>query len=202
MARHREQQVSRSIGVLVPDLRSPSGADVVAGVTREARRRGYATILTGDPADEPADDPEGLRAAERFVALRVAGVVVVPVSRAVTASLTRRRTPVVEVEQHLGPGAADVVVVDDARLTHELTWHLLDLGHRRPALLVDGPAPTDREPPAGRVPRRAAGRRPGPGRRRRRRAAERFPADVGPRAPGRASRVRRTARGDLSPVQS
>jgi DNA-binding LacI/PurR family transcriptional regulator len=132
-ARHLKQQVSRSIGVLVSDLRNPFYAELAAGMSQGARRRGYAMML----ADDSGSAAQEIEAAERFVALRVAGVIVTPVSPDITAYLVRQRTPVVEVDRHFGGGLTDAVVVDNANASRRVTEHLLALGHRRLALLLD-----------------------------------------------------------------
>ena len=133
MARHLKQQVSRSIGVLVSDLRNPFYADLAAGISQQARRRGYAMILADD-AGSAADEVE---AAERFVALRVAGVIVTPLSVQIATYLERQRTPVVEVDRQFGEGTSDAVVVDNRTASRRVTEHLLALGHERIALLID-----------------------------------------------------------------
>ncbi|WP_298459990.1 LacI family DNA-binding transcriptional regulator [uncultured Cellulomonas sp.] len=133
MARHLKERVSRSVGVLVSDLRTPFYADVAAGISTGARRRGLAMVL-GDGSGSAVDEVETAR---RFVALRVAGVILTPVSAQVTTFLARQRVPVVEVDRHFGGGSCDVVVVAGAAAAGEAAEHLLGLGHRRIALLVD-----------------------------------------------------------------
>ncbi|WNB86868.1 substrate-binding domain-containing protein [Cellulomonas sp. ATA003] len=78
-----------------------------------------------------------VEAARRFVALRVAGVLVAPLSDQVTSFLAGQRVPVVQVDRHVGDGPVDAVVVDNHAAAREVTEHLLALGHRRLALLVD-----------------------------------------------------------------
>jgi LacI family transcriptional regulator len=132
-ARHLKQQVSRSIGVLVSDLRNSFYADLAAGNSQQARRRGY-TMMLADDSGSAADEIE---AAERFVALRVAGVIVTPVSPDVVAYLARHRVPLVEVDRQFGEGASDAVLVDNKHAARRVTEHLIALGHRRIALLID-----------------------------------------------------------------
>ncbi|GAA4424579.1 LacI family DNA-binding transcriptional regulator [Georgenia halophila] len=133
MARHLKQRVSRSVGVLVHDLRNSFYADLAAGAGNAARARGYTITLT-DLGGGATDEVEG---AEAFVAMRVAGVVVTPGSAAITDYLGRHRVPSVEVDRQFAPATCDAVVVDNRKAAREVTEHLLDLGHRRVALLID-----------------------------------------------------------------
>jgi LacI family transcriptional regulator len=132
-ARHLKQQVSRSVGVLVSDLRNPFYADLAAGISQQARRRGYTMML----ADDSGGVADELDAAERFVALRVAGVIITPVSAEIGEYLARHRVPVVEVDRQFGEGASDAVLVDNKHASRRVTEHLIGLGHRRIALLID-----------------------------------------------------------------
>lgn len=133
MARHLRQQVSRSLGVLVSDLRNPFYADLAAGASRAARRAGYTVMLIDDHllAEEEAE------ASELLASMRVAGVVITPLSARVPHYLLRQHIPVVEVDQQFAADSCDAVVVDNRVAAAKLTEHLLDLGHRRIALLGD-----------------------------------------------------------------
>ena len=133
MARSLKQQSTRSIGVLVSDLRNEFYANLAAGASRQATRLGYTVMLIDDqgiPEDE-------LAAAETFVALRVAGVVATPVAAAATDFLLRQRIPVVEVDRRFSEGGCDAVVIDNRGAARAVTRHLIELGHRRIALLID-----------------------------------------------------------------
>lgn len=132
-ARHLRQQASRSIGVLVSDLSNPFYAGLAAGISQQARKREY-TMMLADYAGSPEVEAE---AAEAFVAMRVAGVIVTPVSAEVSTYLARQRIPVVEVDRQFAAGACDAVVVDNRNAAQQVTAHLLALGHRRIALVID-----------------------------------------------------------------
>ncbi|NED95942.1 LacI family transcriptional regulator [Phytoactinopolyspora alkaliphila] len=132
-ARHLKQQVSLSIGVLVSDLRNSFYAELAAGAGRASREHGYSMMLADDGG--LVDDEAG--AAEAFVALRVAGVVVTPVSRAVTDYLRRHGIPAVEVDRQFAPDECDAVVVDNRAAARRVTEQLTGLGHRRIALFID-----------------------------------------------------------------
>lgn len=133
MARHLRQQASQSIGVLVSDLRNDFYANLASGVSQQAPKQDYTMMLADDNGSPEAE----AAAAEAFVALRVAGVIVTPVSADVTDYLARHRIPVVEVDRQFAPGTCDAVVVDNERAARQVTADLLALGHRRIALVID-----------------------------------------------------------------
>jgi LacI family transcriptional regulator len=133
MARHLRQRVSHSIGVLVSDLRNAFYADLAAGASRAAKKAGYSVMLI----DDRLVVEEELEASEAFASMRVAGVVMTPLSARVSQYLLQQRIPVVEVDRQFATETCDAVVVDNRVASRKLTEHLLGLGHRRIALLVD-----------------------------------------------------------------
>jgi LacI family transcriptional regulator len=133
MASSLRKQKSRSIGVLVSGLRDPFYADLAAGVARAARERGYTMILV----DDQGDQGEEHEAATVFVGMRLAGVIVTPVSADVSSYLLRQRIPVVEVDRTFSQGGCDAVLIDNASASRRVSDHLISLGHRRIALLID-----------------------------------------------------------------
>lgn len=133
MARGLRTQVSRSVGVVVSDLRNTFYADLAAGVAARARTHGYTVLLV----DDQGAVQDELAAARALVSTRTAGVVVTPVSAAVTGYLLDQQIPVVEVDRQFSPGRCDAVVVDNRHVARRVTEHLVALGHRRVALLVD-----------------------------------------------------------------
>jgi len=133
MARSLRKQVSRSVGVVVSDLRNTFYADLAAGVAARARALGYTMMLVDDQGS--AEDE--LSAARAFVSTRTAGVIVTPVSATVSAYLLGQQTPVVEVDRQFSRGSCDAVVIDHHKVARRVTEHLIALGHRRIALLVD-----------------------------------------------------------------
>jgi len=133
LARHLRQRVSRSIGVLVSDLRNPFYAELAAGASQAAREQDHTMLLADDRG--AAEDEIG--AARAFVGQRAAGVVVTPTSAHVTAYLVRHRMPVVEVDRRSAGAACDAVVVDNEAAARRVGEHLVRLGHRRIALLFD-----------------------------------------------------------------
>jgi LacI family transcriptional regulator len=133
MARSLRKQVSRSIGVLVSDLRNPFYAELAAGIAGRARSRGYTMMVV----DDQRSVEDELAAARVFVSTRAAGVVVTPLSGDVSEYLLRQHIPVVEADRQFCAGLCDGVVVDNASIARRVTDHLIALGHRRIALLSD-----------------------------------------------------------------
>ena len=132
-ARSLKQQSSRMVGVVVSDLRNPFYSALAAGAARACRSAGYTMVLLDDRGRGDGETT----AAETFVALRVAGVVGTPVSSALSDFLARHRVPVVEVDRRFVGDSVSAVVVDNRAAARAVTDHLLALGHRRIALLLD-----------------------------------------------------------------
>jgi DNA-binding LacI/PurR family transcriptional regulator len=132
-ARHLRRQASQSIGVLLSDLSNPFYAGLAAGISQQARERKY-TMMLAEAGGSPEVQAE---AAEAFVALRVAGVIVTPVSAQIGTYLGRHRIPVIEVDRQFAAGVCDAVLVDNGSAAQAVTAALIDLGHRRIALVID-----------------------------------------------------------------
>ena len=132
-AQYLKSQVSNSIGVLVSDLSNSFYADLAAGVSQQARRRGCHMMLIDNRGVGTAESG----VAQTFVSLRLAGAIVTPVSADLGEVLRRQRLPVVEVDRQFAAGTCDAVVVDNRDQAQEVTRILIGLGHRRIALLID-----------------------------------------------------------------
>jgi LacI family transcriptional regulator len=132
-ARHLRRQASQSIGVLLSDLGNPFYAGLASGIGQQARRRQY-TMMLADDAGSPGAEAE---AAETFVGMRVAGVIVTPVSAAIASYLAGHRIPVVELDRQFSAGTCDAVLVDNLSAAQRVTADLIALGHRRIALVTD-----------------------------------------------------------------
>jgi LacI family transcriptional regulator len=132
-ARTLRNQSSWSIGVLISDLRNPFYADLAAGVEQTLRVAGYHMILVND--DGRAD--EEMLAVQTFIAMRVPGVIVTPVSAKALAALHRQGIHVVQADRRLSNRYGDAVLGANEVGAEQVTGHLLELGHRRIALLID-----------------------------------------------------------------
>lgn len=132
-ARGLKQRTSRSVGVLVSDLRNVFYAELASGIGDEARAHGRTLVLVdlrGNGADE-------LEAAEALVASRVSGVIATPVSPELSGFLSRIGVPLIEVDRRFDAEATDAVVVDNRAAARDTTMRLLAAGHERIALLID-----------------------------------------------------------------
>jgi LacI family transcriptional regulator len=133
MARSLRKQTSRAVGVVVSDLRNSFYAELAAGIANRARAHGYVMMLV----DNEGLVEDELSAAKVFVATRAAGVIVTPLSEAVPRYLLSQHIPVVEVDRQFAAGACDGVIIDNASVARRMTDHLVALGHRKIALLID-----------------------------------------------------------------
>ncbi|KRB36691.1 LacI family DNA-binding transcriptional regulator [Microbacterium sp. Root180] len=127
---------SRSIGLVVLDVRNPFFTDVARGAERRAATDGLS-ILLGNSDDDPARESDYL---DLFEQQRVHGVLITPVDE-ISGRLERLRTrgiPAVLVDR-LSEGAEfSSVSVDDVSGGYLAVRHLLDIGRRRIAF-VGGP---------------------------------------------------------------
>jgi len=143
-ARTLKQKTSRVIGVAVSDLGNQFYANLAAGIEQTLREADFQMVLVSDNSDESQE----LACARTFLAMRAAGVIITPADRAAASLLSKNGVEVVEVDRRLADVPCDAVVLDNDRGAREATRHLLDLGHRRIALLV---ADTDWTSDAGRL---------------------------------------------------
>ncbi|AQP50018.1 hypothetical protein BW733_03360 [Tessaracoccus flavescens] len=133
LARSLKQRHSPVIGVLVSDLSNPFYAELAAGAARRAREKNLGVML----ADTAGESDAERSAAELFVSMRVAGVLVTPVGPQVTTYLASARVPTVEVDRYFAPQLADSVTVSNTAGARDVTDHLLRLGHRNIVMLID-----------------------------------------------------------------
>jgi LacI family transcriptional regulator len=143
-ARTLKQRTSRVVGVAVSDLGNQFYANLAAGIEQTLREADFQMVLVSDNSDEAQE----LACARTFLAMRAAGVIITPADRAAAALLSRSGVDVVEVDRRLADVPCDAVVLDNERGGRDATSHLLELGHRRVALLV---ADTDWTTDAGRL---------------------------------------------------
>jgi len=123
------------IGVVVPDVGNPFWASALRGVETVADTAGVSLVV-GSTHQDPDRQRQLLRVLE---SQGVDGLVIAPIDRANDwAVFERRRYGVVTVERPTPGSRGSWVSLDDVEGARLIVGHLLDLGHRRIAL-VNGP---------------------------------------------------------------
>jgi len=135
-ARQLRAGSSRSIGLLVLDVRNPFFTDVARGAEERAQEEGLSVLLadSGEQTDREASH------LDLFEEQRVRGLLVTPVGN-VGERLERLRAhgiPVVLVDRLASTGGFSSVSVDDVAGGRMAAEHLLAVGRRR-LLFVGGP---------------------------------------------------------------
>ncbi|MEU9479903.1 LacI family DNA-binding transcriptional regulator [Streptomyces sp. NPDC048191] len=133
-ARSLSEQRTRTVGVLLDDLRNPWFVDLLDGLNSPLHAAGLRMLL----ADARLNRRMGHDLAEPFLDLGVDGLVIVGTvpDAGGLGALARRMPVVVAGARESRPEGVDVVAGDDERGARLATEHLLGLGHRRIAHLA------------------------------------------------------------------
>ncbi|MGI5490060.1 LacI family DNA-binding transcriptional regulator [Microtetraspora malaysiensis] len=127
---------SRSIGLVVLDVRNPFFTEVARGAEERAAAEGL-TVLLGNSGANSAREAAYL---DLFEEQRVHGLLITPLDEELARleRLRRRGTPVVLVDRQAPPRSFSSVAVDDVAGGFLAAQHLLERGRRRIAF-VGGP---------------------------------------------------------------
>lgn len=122
-------------GFVVSDLQNPFTAELAASIGSQSRLRGFGMVLT----DSQGDPERSLEAVEQLQSHGVDGVIVTPpespaLNEALLA-LHANGTPVVGLGLHTNPSRTDVATVDTRSGAKAAVRHLVQLGHRRIAMI-------------------------------------------------------------------
>ena len=137
LARGLSAQRTGTLALIVPDVANPFFTLIVRGAEDVARRAGYRVIL----CDTRADLAIEREVIEEMIAHRVEGILIAPVSdrsREHLRRLARFALPFVLIDRTVRGVDADAVLGDSAEGARRLVEHLLSLGHRRIALIIEG----------------------------------------------------------------
>ena len=118
---------------MLTDITNPALTRVAQSVELELAARGYGTLL----AASNNDPKEEIRALETFRARQVDGMLIYPRSHGRLEHIRRLRETNLPVVLLVGDpdSGIDAVCIDERRGAYKATRHLIDLGHRRIALI-------------------------------------------------------------------
>jgi LacI family transcriptional regulator len=138
-ARSLKSGATLAIGVVVPDITNPFFAAVVKGIESVTRDSGYSVFLCNT---EESADRERRVLAELWG--KVDGLILTPVTETAEhhAELRRTGVPIVFLDSEpRGVGSFDSVLIDNEGGGRQAAEYLLELGHRRIAI-ISGPLDT------------------------------------------------------------
>ena len=126
-----------TIALVVPDVTNPYWTTVARGVEDVAAEKDYSVILCNTDEDSAKES----RYIEILLRRQVDGILIAPATDDGERLLPIRsqETPCVILDREVKHFNADVVRCDSVAGSRELTQHLLDIGHRRIAM-ISGPA--------------------------------------------------------------
>ncbi len=136
VARSMKSGTTGTMGVIVADIQLAFFAQAVRGITDAANAEGVEVIL----ANTDEDLAKERAAVGVLVDKRVDGLLVAPADPGETAHLQdaqERGIPVVLIDRVASGMKCDAFVVDNQRAARNATDHLLRLGHRRIAIVME-----------------------------------------------------------------
>lgn len=136
LARGLIRRKTGAIGLIVPDVANPFFTLVVRGAEEVAWRAGYHVMLCNTQGD--LERERGYL--EDMIAFQVEGLLVAPVgdrSRPHLRILARNKVPFVLVDRSVSGFDADLVQGDSVAGARRLVEHLIELGHRRIAMVTE-----------------------------------------------------------------
>ena len=125
-----------ALGLIVPDIGNPFFATVVRGAESVARRAGYRLLLCNSEGDLALER----QYIEDMISHRVEGLIIAPLgdrSKVNLMPLVRRKFPFVLIDRSVAGLDADLVQADSVSGARKLVSHLIGLGHRRIAVIIE-----------------------------------------------------------------
>ncbi|HVU14763.1 MAG TPA: LacI family DNA-binding transcriptional regulator [Phototrophicaceae bacterium] len=133
LARSLRFKQTKTIALIITDITNPFFTTVARGVEDTASEHGFSVIFcnTDESQDEESDY------LTLMVQKQVDGIILVPAhsSRASAAFLQDHKVPFVVLDRRIAGMELDTVRCDSEIGGYQLTRHLIDLGHRRIAML-------------------------------------------------------------------
>lgn len=135
VARSLKTAETEMIGMVIPDIMNPFFPELIRGVEDGARAEGYVTLL-GTSGGDSERERDYLAHLGRW---RVGGVIYVPGRHsppdASLLAYLARQSRLVNMDRRLDGFDGDVVMVDNVRGASIAGRHLIELGHRRIAVI-------------------------------------------------------------------
>ncbi len=126
-----------SIGLMVPDLSNPYFVNIIAGVEREARARGYLLVVGATDWQSTAEEQySSLLKTQRLDGVIVSSGSGLPPSSLLELALIE---PVVFVDERVAGFDGHFVGVDNRRAARDAAGYLFGLGHRRVGIIAGPP---------------------------------------------------------------
>ena len=134
LARQLRSKRTKTIALVMTDISNPFFTSIARGVEDTARTQGYAVMFCNTYESEC----EEIGYVRLLIQRRVDGVLLVPAagSTGSLALLREHGLPVVILDRHLRAEQVDEVRTDSEAGAHVAVRHLIDLGHRRIAVLT------------------------------------------------------------------
>lgn len=132
---------THTLGVIFPDIENSFFAHAFMGIQKIAHSSGFEVLLIN--TDEDAHTEQ--KALDTFAAKRVDGIIFVPAEQSIAAPILNglvAAIPLVLLDRKIENLELDSVVIDNFEAAKDATARLIDLGHRRIALLT-GTSPAE-----------------------------------------------------------
>lgn len=134
VARGLRTNLTRTIGVVIPELTMLFCAEIITAMEDALRSHGYATIV----CDCRTDRDREREAVEFLMHKRVDGLINMPVDRTGEhlKGFLETGKPLVLIDRKIEGLSCGSVLVDNQDAAYQAVRHMLDLGHRRIGLIV------------------------------------------------------------------
>jgi LacI family transcriptional regulator len=134
-----KKKETKTVGVIVPDIKNPFFPIVMAGIEQKAREKGYFTILSSTNESQVVEE----EIVKNFIERGVDGVIITTANEDSDhlKVLQNQGIPIVAVDRSIQHLDVDTVLVDNEKGTYQAIQHLILRGHKKIAIIC-GPLNT------------------------------------------------------------
>lgn len=138
-ARTMKRKETKTIGVIVPDIKNPFFPLVMAGIEQKAREKDYFTILSSTNESQNIEE----KIVKNFIERGVDGVIITTANEngEHLKLLQEQNIPMVAVDRSIRSFEVDTVLVDNIKGSYQAVQHLILQGHRKISIIC-GPQNT------------------------------------------------------------